>query len=175
MASEDVSQMNFADTPVSVIKEAMEAFVFVCFMADAIEQGRINPSTFRDQIRIDDGGKGLGIKKHFTADEMVGLGRNNRLMALGTTAIATETAMHAVLGQIEPADTSPLGSARAIIYQIRCAVAHDLLNPVWRPNPARYNHTYRITVNVPGESGETTPRTLTIDPISLTDKPSQWR
>src|SRR5207247_966105 len=67
-------------------------------------------------------------------------------------------------------DTSSLGSARAIVYQIRCAFAHDPRNPVWTPDPRRYKYTYCITVNVPRALGDITPRTITFDPTALMKK-----
>src|SRR5438093_2323867 len=149
MGHAKVEAMDYPDTPVLVIKGAMEMFLFACFVADAIEQGRIKPNTFREEIRIDDGGEALAFKKQFVAREIAVHARNNVLMALGSTAIATDKAMDAALGGKNPDDTSSLGSARAIVYQIRCAFAHDPLNPVWTPDPRRYKYTYCITVNVP--------------------------
>jgi hypothetical protein len=62
-------------------------------------------------------------------------------------------ALEVVYGNIGTADTSPEGSARVLIYQIRCAFAHDPLNPVWTPKPDKYNHRYRVTLQLNRQNG----------------------
>jgi hypothetical protein len=93
-------------------------------------------------------------------------------MALGTTAIATNKAMETVFGkEFDPTDTSQDGSARVILYQIRCAFAHDPLNPIWTPNTNKYNHTYRVTVQATSpESGKTMARPIEFHPPTLKNK-----
>ena len=44
------AQMGYANTPASVIKGAMDSFVFACFLKDAIQRGRITASTFHELI-----------------------------------------------------------------------------------------------------------------------------
>lgn len=160
-----------ADTPAMVIKGAIDTFVFNAFLADAILDGRINPSSFRDQAKVDVGGHGLVFRRKFSRDDLQLFGNNNVLMALGTAAIATDTAMDAVFPKAnKPHGITDLGAARAIMFQIRCAFAHDPLSPVWRPDVDRYKHHYRITVEVPLESGELQPRTIEFHPPSLKGK-----
>ena len=95
------------------------------------------------------------------------------LITLGTTAISMNKALEVVYGkEFDTADTSPEGSARVLIYQIRCAFAHDPLNPVWTPNVTQYNRMYRVTVQVRRPSGElTTSREIEFHPPSLKSKP----
>jgi hypothetical protein len=163
--------MQFVETPVQAIKSAIHLFVFACFFADAIDQKLITPKSFREQIRLDEGGRGLDLQAVFVDDQLKAHARNMTLMALGTTAIAANKAMETVFGnQFDPADTSPDGSARVILYQIRCAFAHDPLNPVWTPNTNRYNHTYRVTVQVTRGSGGTIARSIEFHPPTLKNK-----
>lgn len=158
--------MKHADTPISVIYGARETFAFACFIADAIDAGRITPNTLREEIKIDEGGHGLIFTKTFSREELVAGGRNLRLMAWGTSAIATDKAMDAVFGKKFPYDSSELGSARAVTYQIRCAFAHDPLNPIWAPKEP-YRRKYRIMLEVPGETGQRATRTIEFDGSSL--------
>lgn len=160
-----------ANTPSMVIRAAIDTFIFNVFLADAISEGRINPSFFRDQAKVDLGQHVLVFKRSFSSGELQSFGQNNVLMALGTAAIATDTAMDAVFSkENKPHDTSELGSARAIIFQIRCAFAHDPLSPVWKPDVDRYKYNYRITVQLPLESGELQPTVIDFHPPSLKGK-----
>jgi len=154
--------MKHADTPISVIDGARETFAFACFVADAINAGRITPSTLREKIKIDEGGHGIVFTKTFTREEIAAGARNLILMAWGTSAIATDKAMDAVFGKKFPSDASELGSARAFLYQIRCAFAHDPLNPIWAPKEP-YRRIYRIMLEVPGEAGQRATRTIEFD------------
>lgn len=161
--------MNFVETPIQAIKSAIELFVFSCFVNDAINANRITPNTFSQQIKLEDDGKGLILSKVFTDDQLKADARNSVFMALASTALATDKALDIVFGDKNPDDISDLGSARAILYQIRCAFAHDLLVPIWNTK-TKYKHTYCITVNVPRESGTMTARTIKFHPPSLGDK-----
>ena len=92
------------------------------------------------------------------------------LITLGTTAVATNKAIEAVYGNVDAMDTSQQGSARALLYQIRCAFAHDPLNPVWAPTP-KYDRHYRLMVTVNRPPNEPmTERTIEFHPPSLKNK-----
>ena len=54
--------MQFADTPVEVIKASINLLVFACFLEDAVKQGLITSTSFRELIRLDEGGRGLDFK-----------------------------------------------------------------------------------------------------------------
>ena len=133
--------MQFVETPVQVIKSSINQFVFACFLENSVQQGLIASTSFREQIRLDEGGRGVDFKATFNAVQLKVNARNMVLMTLGTTAIAMNKALEVVYGkEFDPADTSPAGSARVLIYQIRCAFAHDPLIPVWTPNANKYNY-----------------------------------
>ncbi len=159
----------WADTPALLIKGAIHAFVLNCFIQDAVKHGRITPSTLGEEIKVDALGGALNFRGKYTTDELVAVAWNNVLMAFGTTSIATDRALGAVFGTTNPDDTSELGSARAILYQVRCAFAHDPLNPIWNPHP-KYRHTYGLTVEVPCGAGRTSSRRIELNPPSLKGK-----
>lgn len=163
--------MRFVETPIQAIKSAIDQFVFACYLADAIDQELITPKSFREQIRVDEGGRGLDFKAVFVDQQLKAHARNMTLMTLGSAAIATNKAMEVVFGkEFDPNDTSPHGSARVLLYQIRCAFAHDPLNPVWTPNTIKYNRTYRVTVQVRRASGGTIARPIEFHPPTLKNK-----
>jgi hypothetical protein len=164
--------MSFVDTPAQAVKSAIELFVFACFLADAIDQKLITPKSFQEQIRLDEGGFGLDLKAVFKDEQLKAHAHNMIIMTVGTTAMATNKAMEVVFGkEFHPNDTSPEGSGRVLLYQIRCAFAHDPLNPVWTPNINKYNHTYRVKVQVRRASGGVIERPIEFHPPSLKNKP----
>jgi hypothetical protein len=165
----DKTTMVSAHTPVMAIKSALGGFMFAVCVNDATNRGRVTPATFTEHIRLNEGGYGVDIRKRFTAEELQIYANNNVVMAIGTAAIATDTALDATFGAKTPSDTSPLGSARAIIYQIRCAFAHDPLNPRWNV-ASQYNQSYIVTVPIPGEAGGTSLRAITFNTASLAGK-----
>ena len=164
--------MQFVETPLQAIRSSIDLFVFACFLEDAVHQGLITPKSFREQIRLDEGGRGVDFKATFSIEQLQIHTRNMTLMTLGTTAIATNKALEVLYGKnVDAEDTSPAGSARVLIYQIRCAFAHDPLNPVWTPNASKYNHRYRVTVQVKRPSGEPISNSeIEYYPPSLKDK-----
>jgi hypothetical protein len=162
--------LDFVETPVQAITGAIELFEFSCFVADSIGANRITPNTFSQQIHLQDDGKGLVIKRGFTDAQLKAYAQNLVFLAFASTALATDNAMNIVFGARNPDDTSDLGSGRAILYQIRCAFAHDLLVPIWNTK-SKYRHTYRVTVNVPRGLDATTARMIEIHPPSLEGKP----
>lgn len=103
-----------------------------------------------------------------TLEQLQAYTSNLTRMALGNTAIATHKALEVLYEPVDPTDTSPTGSARVILYQIRCAFAHDPLNPIWTPKVKQYDRTYKVTVNVNRPSGELTiSREIGFHPPSL--------
>jgi hypothetical protein len=64
-----------ADTPSMVIMGAIDSFVFNAFLADAILDGQIIPSSFRDQAKIDVGAHGLGFRRKFSTEELQSFGK----------------------------------------------------------------------------------------------------
>ncbi len=171
-SSNQATGFRWVDTPALVVKTVMQSFAFNCFVYDAISQDRIGPDTFRSEISIEvEDGRGLAFERgrKYTSDELVMFGRSNILMALSTTALATDEAMDTVFGEKNAHDTSELGSVRAIVYQIRNAFAHGPLNPVWKPLP-KYKRIYSLTVQVPHAGGAISFRKIEVDLGTLQGK-----
>jgi hypothetical protein len=163
--------MQLVETPIQMIKGSIRLFVFACFLDDAVRRGTITPACLQEQMRLEEGeGWGITLKKAHTGGELEHGAKNLVLITLGTTAVATNKALEAVYGNIDPTDTSQHGSARVLLYQIRCAFAHDPLNPVWAPT-SNYDRHYRLTVTVNRPPSEPmTERTIEFHPTSLKNK-----
>lgn len=119
----------WVETPDQMIVSARQLFDFSCFLAEAIFEGNITPATLPRKIKLDTGGQGVFVEGHFTQEALAAIAAGSRMNALGTLAIATDSAMDFVFGAKDAQDMYPLGSARSIVYQIRCAYAHDQANP----------------------------------------------
>ncbi len=161
--------MEFAVTPVQVIQSSVNMLVFASFLEDAIRQGGITPKVFKEELRIGREEDSVSFKVAWTPELLRDSSRNNTLMALGNTAIGTQKAVEVLYGPTNPMDTSPIGSARVILYQIRCAFAHDPLNPKWTPHVEKYNRTYEVFLYVKGSSGSVG-RKISLHPPSLDTK-----
>lgn len=164
--------MRLVETPIQMITDSISLFVLACFMNDAVRRGTITPSCLQEQINLGEGGEwGITITKPHSGDELKHGTRNLMLITLGTTAIATNKALEFVYGYVRPTDTSQQGSAQVLLYQIRCAFAHDPMNPIWASTP-KYDHHYRVTVSVNRPASEPTmERTIQFHPPSLKDRP----
>jgi hypothetical protein len=161
--------MAFATTPVQIIKSSIRAFAHACFLDNAVHEGRITPATFQNQIRLEEDGGDVVLRHTFTEGQIKVETHNLILLTLGNSAVSTNKALEVVYGkEFDPADTTPEGSARVLLYQIRCAFAHDPFNPVWTPKPWLYDQHYRVVVKVNRPNGDLdTRRAITFHPPSL--------
>lgn len=161
--------MAYADTPSHAIQSGIAGLVFSIFLSHAIKNSAINSSTLPQNIRVDEGGHGIELKKRFTAEELEVNANNIVLTALGISALATDSAMDKTFGPKDPHDTGELGSARAIVYQIRCAFAHDPINPRWDSTP-KYNRSYSATVTLKDDKGALLSRTIVFNRPAISGK-----
>ena len=160
--------MEYSVTPVQVIQSSVNMLVFTCFLEEAIREGTITPSTFKKELRFGKAQDLVSFKASWSPELLRNLSHNNTLMALGNTAIGTQKALEVLYGLPDAKDTTPAGSARVIVYQIRCAFAHDPLNPVWNPKP-RFKHTYEVFLYPKGSPGSVA-RRMRLHPPSLLNK-----
>jgi hypothetical protein len=125
------------------IANAINVFGLCVNLQEAISSGRLVPITFKKKVKIETGGKGVTFHNNYTQDALRIHSKNLLFVALGTTAIILDTALDAVLGAKDPNDTSQKGSARAILYMVRCAFAHNMVLPTWSCK-AKYQRTYTL-------------------------------
>jgi len=133
-------------TPQSKIENALAMLTLSIRFAEGCESGIIPLSFGWRTVHVDTGGPGLTIApQRYSKQKLVDQSYNLMLGALGQTAIIVNEALDQKFGSKNPLDTSELGSARSIIYQIRNAFAHEPLTPIWRVKDS-YRRVYAVHV-----------------------------
>lgn len=164
--------MQPAKTPVQIIRDSISVFELAWFIGDSVREGRITPTSFKEKLWLHGGTWSVDLSKTYTPEELTADAAHLILIALGSTAMSLNKALEVVYGKkFVAADTSAEGSARVLIYQIRCAFAHDPLNPVWTPEPKKYNYQYRVTLQVDRQNGEPVIQKIRFHPPSLKGTP----
>src|SRR5687767_6652595 len=109
--------MPITTTPVQIIQGSLSLFVYTWFLGDAIGAGRITSTTFKNHIRLGKAGKGVvNFRFNYSASGLKAETNTLIRITLGTTAISTNKALEVVYGEeFNAADTSPAGSARALL------------------------------------------------------------
>lgn len=134
-------------TPRQQVNNAEAVFILAAKLHEACESGRFPLDLLSPGINIETGGEGLHLSTHlYTRQELTDVSFNIMLYALGAIAIIVDEAVNQVVGPKNPTDTSDLGSARAIVYQIRNAFAHGPTNPHWEIAP-KYQRVYTVTAS----------------------------
>jgi hypothetical protein len=59
----ETNEWIWIETPLDIVRNAQEHFIFNCLLADAIGHKLITPASFRPEIQIHTGGPGLTIRK----------------------------------------------------------------------------------------------------------------
>jgi hypothetical protein len=126
-------------TPLQAINAALDQIIFAFFVTDAVAGGRIQ---LRDSIEVRAGDQGMEIKAKLLESDIVQGTSNLRLSALAMAVIVADEAMCAH-GSRDPNDTTELGSARNILYMIRCAFAHGPFSPQWECK-GPFQRTYSV-------------------------------
>ena len=123
------------ETARDAIWTATQFLYYAWFLHDAVRRGAITPETFDDEI-VEEGTAALPRRwprEHRTQEDLVRWSWNNVLAAMSISAIAADSALDDALGPKPPtsAALSDRDAARVIVYMLRCANAHDPLNPRW--------------------------------------------
>src|SRR5438094_3600705 len=93
------------ETPLDLVRNAREHFIFSALLSDAIGHKLITPANFRPEIQIHTGGPGLTIRKVLAEKDLETAGWNNILGALGNSALVVDKALDATFGSKAPEDT----------------------------------------------------------------------
>jgi len=145
-------ETKYVDAPLTAIRTAKDFLYFAWFLHEAVLRAAITPANFSAEIV-----EGVTtIRWPAGQPTQEGLTRrtwNAVLAAMAISAQATDTALDEAFGPPRPLDKkSPLkapaelsdrDAARAIMYMLRCAYAHDPLKPRWRCGK-RYLGVFRI-------------------------------
>ena len=119
-------------TPEDQINNAIGIFTLALRLHCSVRSDRIGPAHFIGPIKINTGGIGVNVRaQDYTPQELNTVSYNLFIASMGVVAGAIDRALDELFGPKDSKDKSDVGSLRAIIYMIRCAFAHDPLNPRW--------------------------------------------
>jgi len=127
--------------PYYKITTAKELLLFTLRICDMLEKGEIDENKLNRTILVDNI---LRIECNWKPHTFTTLAINLRLCVMGNCFIIIDEALNGIFGdkpeQYLDTDTDAL---RAIIYMLRCAVAHSPTAPVWEVK-GRYRRNFRI-------------------------------
>lgn len=103
--------------------------LFLYFEKGLVAQDEFDCDT---TIQTREGEVRFGRGAFYTSRDLVLAAQNVYSSALGVCAIAMESALADFGSERNPADDSPKGQLRALVYQMRNAFAHDAMLPCWR-------------------------------------------
>jgi hypothetical protein len=120
-------------TTQETIDQAFLQLAFAIKLLTYTELGRIDKAQFDGDVLIKLNKRNLSFPAEtFRSDnDIVLAAQNNFCITLGFTAVVLDEALdRAGLGRDLDA-ASPHRDLRALVYMIRCAFAHDMMNPRW--------------------------------------------
>ena len=115
--------------PYYQITTAKELLLFTLRICDMFEKGEISEEKFNKTIIVNNV---LRINCNWKFNTFADFATNLRLCVLGNCFIVIDEALNEVFGNKpkEYSDTD-IDALRAIIYMLRCAIAHNPTAPVW--------------------------------------------
>src|SRR4030042_768220 len=119
---------NLIFEPYNQITTVMGTLVFTFRLCDMLEKGEIDNITLNQKVIID----GIKIIPDWTPNKISNLVLDIRLSILGMCFIVLDEALNNVYGE-KPKKYSDndIDALRAIIYMLRCAIAHGPVAPRW--------------------------------------------
>jgi len=117
-----------------------EMLIFGLRICDALSKSEIDETIINQSAMID----GIKINPTWNSENISDLTKNMRLCILGTCFIVLDEALDDVFGEKPKSYTdSDIDSLRAIIFMLRCAIAHGPMTPRWQAKGI-YNGVFRI-------------------------------
>ena len=135
-------------TPAQQMKEAWLVWIFSLLIWVSIKQGQLDLTKLPKEWTIMSEAGQMQFRTKIPSDQMEKIAYNMLISATGTCTIAFDSAMDEALGKKAeqfPEDTTGLTAARAVIYQIRNAYAHDPIHSTWRIRNPLYKKTFDIS------------------------------
>jgi hypothetical protein len=141
---EEAQPIKLVATPLEAIRTAKQFLYWAWFLHEAVERGAIAPETFTNEIT--EGTTTLRWPpENRTPAALARWSWNTVLAAMSISAIAADRALDDTFGpKPHPAGAlSDQDATRVVLYMLRCAYAHDPLNPRWECQ-GPYGGVFRI-------------------------------
>ena len=150
-------------TPSETIEQAFLQLAFAVKLVTYAELGKFSRPEFDTDVLIKLERRNLPLRggTFHSDDDIVLAAQNNFVLTLGFTVIVLDRALSEAGYASNLDGASPNRDLRALIYMVRCAFAHDMMNPRWE---ARGPFARELHVTLP--SG-----VLLIDARALNEQP----
>ena len=120
-------------TAAEKIDQAFLQFGFAIKLLTHFELGKVDKQQFDVETTIFLERKNIHLKTNLfhTNDDLVNAATNNFNITLGATAIILDESLTSAGFKNSCGDTSEQDQLRTLIYMIRCAYAHNMIEPRW--------------------------------------------
>ncbi|MCX6543528.1 MAG: hypothetical protein NTV05_03840 [Acidobacteria bacterium] len=120
-------------TTQEMIEQAFLQLVFAIKLLTYTELGKIDKAEFDGDVLIKLSKRNLPFPAGTfrSDDDIVLAAQNNFCITLGFTAIVLDEALNRAGSVRELDEASPHRDLRTLVYMVRCAFAHDMMNPRW--------------------------------------------
>ena len=133
--------------PVKTVGAALSLLEHSFRLQWGFRQGFIQNDCFTLKVDIPSGTGTHLVARKFDKEQLELEFHNQILIALCALAISVDKALDSTFGSKESKNTGEVVNAiRAIFYQLRCAWAHDVINPKWNRKENKYKGLYRVVV-----------------------------
>jgi hypothetical protein len=119
--------------PIVAIDQAFLQLTFAIKLLAHVELGRLSKSDFDGEVLVKLRKRNLNFpSQSFNTDEDIRLAaENNYSITLGFSALVLDRALsdRGLSSDLTP--SSPYRDLRSLVYMVRCAFAHDMMQPRW--------------------------------------------
>lgn len=127
--------------PLYQITTAKELLLFTLRICDMLKKGEIDESRLNKNIVVDNI---IRIKCNWKSNCFADFANNLRLCVLGDCFVVIDEALNGIFGnKPEKYLDNDIDALRAIIYMLRCAIAHGPTAPSWKAT-RKYCRNFRI-------------------------------
>jgi hypothetical protein len=129
------------------IDQAFLQFAFAIKLLMYFELDKVDKNQFDTDTTIELKRKNINLKNNLfhTNGDLKNAAINNLNITLGATAIILDESLTSAGILNSHADTSEQGQLRTLIYMIRCAYAHNMIEPRWEVR-GKYIRTLKYSV-----------------------------
>lgn len=119
--------------PVTAIKNARLQYIYNLKLYDYLLKDKINRYKFDKEIELISFGGSLLLQKNLFSDEdIIDGAANNIMLSLGTLFIMIDTCLSDLGFHNDANNTTASGMYRTLIYMLKSAFAHNMLQPKWK-------------------------------------------